>query len=862
MCEQCSKSNRPVCTTTIVSIPNRFGVLVQFQYILFILLISIRPLIHGDVTQNTQPDSTEDIEYLDYLLDMKVTSGSFLELDLEKSPASITIITEEDIRLSGARHLSELLEIYVPGFQYFYNKWNGTLWGMRGVSNDRNTKIIVLINGHKLNTQARDGFQAETVLGLMDDIERIEVLRGPAGLVYGSGAIAGIVNIVTKKQVKNGSSVSARFGLHGAQQADVLLSTVPGDNRTFTFSAGFRRDNGIGDHTSRIYGLGSWPFPFWVDDAVKTGVPSDGSFGSTDGNWRIAGDWTMNNLNLYCRLTHQVESTGGLFIYDPWPEIMGKPSATDPTRTVDGTIISPDDPFWSAVEPSRNSRLLFISHNFLFKASHSATIGVNDIESSISFDLNTTRTAFEHRIGYETDYTFRELGFIENSFGEKRFSANSIFHVKSIPRLQLAAGLEYRLDRIGDDLDGRNEFYMYPDRMVVADIDYHTLSFFSEGLYELTNFFDIHLGGRLDFHTRAIMMNPKAALLYHPNDRHTFKLIFQSASNNGSADNYEYNRWHYSNDGGLLKYPQFLSPFESPAGRSVNILQPAPSLSTLHSLKPEKVYTAELAYVGNPFQGFSVSPTITVGRVSNLFGWTQTLFRVVNAGNYNYFNADMDIVYEHNRFTIGANHTYQRPFATQPDKESIGYKIYTYDYENKPYDSISIEDGSWYYYPILSDSTTNVNLIKNSITADGKNFLNLSTNVTKFYCTYKPFERVSIHMNIRLFWGLPGRYPIYSKHSGYNYWHISDGFETFNFYDYLRKGVSKKINAGIHFTLPNDFNLSLFVYDLLGIDRPYDSDSRQYVINTLRWQQMYENTQNDLYSTDQRTFHLQLSKHF
>ena len=81
--------------------------------------------------------------------------SGLLALFLAIAPAS----GEEKQRIenSGARHLSELLEIYVPGFQYMYNKWNGLIWGMRGVANDRNAKSIFLVNGHKLNSQSRDG---------------------------------------------------------------------------------------------------------------------------------------------------------------------------------------------------------------------------------------------------------------------------------------------------------------------------------------------------------------------------------------------------------------------------------------------------------------------------------------------------------------------------------------------------------------------------------------------------------------------------------------------------------------------------------------------------------------------------------
>ena len=81
----------------------------------------------ADVSENPERTS-QDIAYLDYLLELTISSGSFLELNLEKTPASITVISREMIKISGARNITELLEIYVPGFQYMFNKWNGTLW--------------------------------------------------------------------------------------------------------------------------------------------------------------------------------------------------------------------------------------------------------------------------------------------------------------------------------------------------------------------------------------------------------------------------------------------------------------------------------------------------------------------------------------------------------------------------------------------------------------------------------------------------------------------------------------------------------------------------------------------------------------
>jgi hypothetical protein len=79
---------------------------------------------------------------LNDLLSLRLSTGSFLDLDLTNSPFSMTLIEKQQIESSGARNLSELLEIYVPGFQYMINKWNGIIWGMRGIANDRNSKFI------------------------------------------------------------------------------------------------------------------------------------------------------------------------------------------------------------------------------------------------------------------------------------------------------------------------------------------------------------------------------------------------------------------------------------------------------------------------------------------------------------------------------------------------------------------------------------------------------------------------------------------------------------------------------------------------------------------------------------------------
>ena len=200
-------------------------------------------------------------------LTVELKTGSFLDLDIKSSPISLTLITKEQISLSGARHLSDLLEIYVPGFQYMYNKWNGIIWGMRGVAADRNTKVVFLLNGHQMNHDSRDGAMAELDLGLLGDIERVEVLRGPAGLTYGSGAIAGVVNVVTKQYKE--STVELKYttqtwnGVGYNDALEIGANKKVNDNFNVAITGGYRASQGPDFGKNRIWGRGSWPYPGW-----------------------------------------------------------------------------------------------------------------------------------------------------------------------------------------------------------------------------------------------------------------------------------------------------------------------------------------------------------------------------------------------------------------------------------------------------------------------------------------------------------------------------------------------------------------------------------------------------------------------
>lgn len=837
-----------------------------------------------------EPQADEIAAVLDQLslgdlLTMKITTGSFLELELTKSALSMTIISREMVRTSSARNMSELLEIYVPGFVYNINKYIGAVWNMRGVSNDRNTKIVYCVNGHKLNTQARNGAEGETTLGLLSDIERVEVLRGPAGLVYGSGAMAGIVNVVTRKGEGNKSSATITAGGDGSKSIEANLYGNPRDGVSFAANAGFKESDGFARGKTRIYSrMGSSSSA----PAANLGVPSDGRTGSTDGNWKIAADLTVKKFNFNMRSTRQKENSGAYFIYAPWPDKIGQPSSDSAIKTwnprpVDGVMVQPMDPFWKNKNNGRASRKQYLSDAISSEASYTFDIGGNELKTKVNCDLNTTCIKEEMLDQYRFDAQYQDGRLIE-IFGEKRYLLNAIFMLKTIPSLQAAFGIEDRIDDIGKSIDGYNYYYYEPKHYVVSNIVYNTFSVFGEGFYDINEQFGVHGGIRLDVHTRATFASPKLALVYRPSENQSVKLIYQSAANNGSADNYEYKASMVDKNGDVRTSPTLVSQSTKP-NKTSSLVVPA-ELSELHALKPERVHSIEGAYVGKLLEGLTVEPSVSWNRVNDLFVWAGGLNRCVNVGSYQFGNLDLAVNYTSKYIKAGVNHTFQRPINT--DVKSQEKTFYTYQLDDsittRPdgtkdtaygYYSGKNANGDSVYLPYYTkNKAVTFNLVEKSITFDGKEFTNLPTNLTKLYLSITPFEWVSLNTNLRMIWGFPGRAPaLESTNPLVNAAGVPDtgnysGFygekEAPNFGRYFNTMVSKKLNINLSFFLPGDLEASLYILNVLGTDQHsfVDGKADPNTVNTLRPEEMLDYNNHDLYSVDQRTFGITMTKNF
>ena len=158
---------------------------------------------------------------VDELFGLEVTSVGRKAQEMSKAPAAIFVLTAEDIRRSGAVSIPQLLQV-VPGLTSLSSDDRSWIVSARGSARLYSNKILVLIDGRSLYTPLFSGVIWDTVDVPLGDIDRIEIVRGAAAVMWGPHAVNGVINIITKKaQQTTGIRTSAIAGnaMPGAAEA-------------------------------------------------------------------------------------------------------------------------------------------------------------------------------------------------------------------------------------------------------------------------------------------------------------------------------------------------------------------------------------------------------------------------------------------------------------------------------------------------------------------------------------------------------------------------------------------------------------------------------------------------------------------
>lgn len=245
---------------------------------------------------------------LEQIMDVEIWSVSKKEEKASEAAAAVYVITQDDIRRSGALNIPEALRL-APGVQVA--RLNSHEWAIsaRGFTAPTSTKLQVLIDGRSVYSPLFSGVFWDVQDTLMEDIDRIEVIRGPGATLWGANAVNGVVNVITKS----------------AKDTQGTLVTAGGGTEEKVFG-GFRYGGSYKEDVHyRIYGKG-----FARDSMVlPSGRSSAEEWQQGQGGFRV--DWDLSSVSM---LTLQGDAYAGR-VWETRPLVFTNPpgSAISHDRT-------------------------------------------------------------------------------------------------------------------------------------------------------------------------------------------------------------------------------------------------------------------------------------------------------------------------------------------------------------------------------------------------------------------------------------------------------------------------------------------------------------------------------------------------
>ncbi|HVO64264.1 MAG TPA: TonB-dependent receptor [Terriglobales bacterium] len=182
----------------------------------------------------TLPDQDIMSFSLEELAKTKVYTASRHLEDSREAPSAVTLISAEEIRVYGWRTLADVLRS-VRGFHTAYDR-DYTYLGVRGFlrSGDYNSRFLLLINGHRVNDNVYDSAQVGTEFPLdLNLIDHIEIVRGPSSSLFGTNAVFGVINVITRRAhpgiaVEVAGDTSSFLGRSGQLTATLQRGQVSG----------------------------------------------------------------------------------------------------------------------------------------------------------------------------------------------------------------------------------------------------------------------------------------------------------------------------------------------------------------------------------------------------------------------------------------------------------------------------------------------------------------------------------------------------------------------------------------------------------------------------------------------------------
>jgi iron complex outermembrane receptor protein len=238
--------------------------------VLAISALSVRAFAQQAPQPPTKPEDLASMSIED-LMSVQVTSASKKAENLSAAPAAIFVVTGDDIRRGGFSSVPDALRV-VPGMYVVQQSSHVWLVTARGFSNEFNDKMLVLIDGRLVYSPIFGGVYWDVQDPPLEDVDRIEVIRGPGGTLWGANAVNGVINIITKDSVHTqGALVESSAGIDEGYSARVRYGGKFGDNFDY-----------------RIYGTSN----YWLASVNAAGAQNYDTWSISQGGLRL--DWAAS----------------------------------------------------------------------------------------------------------------------------------------------------------------------------------------------------------------------------------------------------------------------------------------------------------------------------------------------------------------------------------------------------------------------------------------------------------------------------------------------------------------------------------------------------------------------------------------
>ena len=486
---------------------------------------------------------------IEELLETPISVASNVSLDQEKQPASVTVITREQLQLSAARTLNEALMTYVPGY-FVVDGHSDTVGSFRGLASGSNANIMMMINGHNINAERYDGMPDGIINGTnFDWIERIEVVRGPGSVTLGQSALQGVINIVTRSADS-----------HSPDCGDAKVSLLTGGGLDNLWQGGMEASFNKQDYDGYVfvqqknYDGQSLRHQGWAASTKLLGDSSPSGGVVADGAHRLK---RTENLSLFGHLRYKQLSLDVMHI--------------DQKR---------DMYFFAMDADGKKEELTYfgLNHDFDF---------TNDIRLESKLDAAIDDGGF---------YTV-QTGSTAGGNREIRYGVKEILHINNLWQgNQLAIGSEARFYEIGlNNGDGENFIINHFSKLKGTSIDslnekyrfvfpanINVYSFFIEDNYQVNDWLTLFGGVRFDEHDYwREHLAPRFGAFITPWQNGQFRISYQEGFRGAAGLGYS---GGYIGDG-FLSIPNYSQ-----------IKTAVPDYAASTTVKPESLKTWELAF--------------------------------------------------------------------------------------------------------------------------------------------------------------------------------------------------------------------------------------------------------------------------